>query len=726
MKNLIEIVDQQNLDFNRYGRLKLGVPLGEQLDTEISPFEIPRVVTIDGKVMMRDQWSKHRLKEKEIVTTVPVVGGVDPITIVAIAVSLLSVATVLLAPSPSVPSVGNISSTPEAAPVFSIAGQQNKTKLGQSIEVGFGKFRHWPSNAASPWNSFDGSNDEILHALLCVGEGTYTEDEIKIEDTPIGNFSGASYVMYPPGTPVTAFAPNVETAAEVNQVQLFAPNEPENEDWGTAYVVGSVGSTTTKIQFDIQTPRGLYKQGTPLTSLTIDYEARYHEIDDNGDDVGGWSAPILYSITGSATTVIRKSHDITGLSSGRYKFQARRTDTKDTLTDAAHQIDLVRVKSFNTGGDVFTNQTVLAVTLKATNRINNNTQNRINGRFQRLLDVYNETTKVFDPLQITNSPVDAIISLLREPQHGNVDDINILLDELAVMRTEVANDGIVFNWLMESDASVREAANTVAKVFNGKIIVDGTDFTIWRDVLQTESKAMYQPNNMVAKTFSQEVSMENAGDSYDGVEIEYTNYRDWLPRTVLCTLADESGLNPERIRLEGVTDETHAFRLGMRRRSGQRYERDNIKFATDIEGFLPNFGNRILVGHDVPKWSQFGRVVSIDTDTKTIVVQNPPEFEIAETHNMMIKTRLGGVYGPFEVTDNAEYGSIDYSTEESFDDIVFDPAFELPTFQIGSVTKPFLTAKIIFLKSQKGGEQVAITSTNYDERVYDFDAAFPP
>lgn len=729
MPNLIHVSDPFDLGQNKYSELTAGKSLAVQLGIEKDDdqFEVPTVVLINGEPVMREVWSKYILKDDDKITTVITHGGVDPLTIAAIVISLVSVATVLLAPSPSAPSIGSLQSAPEADPVFSISGQHNKSKLSQSIEVNFGEFRHWPSYASAPWNEFDGNNQEILHALLCVGEGTYNVLSMFIEDTPLASFNGASYVVYTPGQTVTVFGPNVETAPEVNQVQLFASNEPEYETWGTNYVVTRVGSLTTDFQFDVQTPRGLFYQednGT-LSNMTVSFKVRYRQIDEDGVPITGFTESSVYSITAGTTTVQRKTYTIAGLTPARYEFSAIRTDTKDLTTKASHQIDLVRVKSFNQGGASFADQTTVAVTLTATNRINNNTQNRINGRFQRLMDVYNAGTKVFDALQVTKSPIDAIISLLREPQHGNVADGDILLDELATMRTQVAGEGVEFNWLFERNASVRDAVNTIATTINGKIIVDGTDFTIWRDIPQTISKAMFQPNNMVMNSFAQEISMENASDAFDGIEVEYTDERDWLPRTILCKLADEAGANPERLRIEGVTNRTHAFRLGMRRRSAQRYERDNIRFATDIEGFLPNFGDRILVGHDVPKWSQFGRVVSIDEGMKIITVDNLVDFAPAETHNMMIKTRLGAVHGPFVVTQGAGYNEIDYASAEDFSDLLFDNNFELPLFQVGAITKPFLPAKIVFMKSQKSGEQVTMTCTNYDSRVYDFDTATP-
>ena len=286
MNNLIHVVDPFDLDKNQYAYLEIGKTVGNQLgiETEDAQFEVPTVVLINGKPYLREDWVKHVIKERDIITTVTVHGGLDPFTIIIaiVVVALLLAATVLLAPSPSVPSLGNTSSIPEADPVFSITGQQNKKKVGQSVETGFGEFRHWPSYAANPYNSFDGSNNEILKAVLCVGEGKYDVSEVLIEDTPLANFSGTNFVLYQPQATVSLFHPNVETAAEVDSVQLFAPNEPEHESWGTSYVITSVGNDTTKIEYDVQTPRGLFKQGDPLTSLTVNWKVRYRQIDDDG------------------------------------------------------------------------------------------------------------------------------------------------------------------------------------------------------------------------------------------------------------------------------------------------------------------------------------------------------------------------------------------------------------------------------------------------------------
>jgi hypothetical protein len=118
---------------------------------------------------------------------------------------------------------------------------------------------------------------------------------------------------------------------------------------------------------------------------------------------------------------------------------------------------------------------------------------------------------------------------------------------------------------------------------------------------------------------------------------------------VRSTLSGSTALQPAKIDLFGVTQRSQAYREGIYQAASNRYRRKMIKFAAEMEGFIPSFGDLVVVQHDMPAWGQGGEVTDWNSGTLTLTLSEPVTFG-GGTNYIALRKRDGGVDGPYAVT----------------------------------------------------------------------------
>jgi len=261
-------------------------------------FDTPTICVLNGTPILRQRWNEP-LRDDDVVNFIAVPG--EPTTIwlvVAIVIAIAAVAVTLLMPIPSTAGlVPNAGEQPSSDPVFTTKGQSNSIRLGEPIEVCYGRNRIYPSYASRPYFQYI-NNDQFQHALFCLGHGGFEVDEVRIGDTEISNFAEVEYEIVPPGAKVVLFPTNVYTAPEVSNQTLFGSNEDEYpvNGWVGPFVANAASTDAKEIQIDLLFPKGLYNMRNDghLLERTADVEVQVREIDDVGDPVD--SAGTWYSL----------------------------------------------------------------------------------------------------------------------------------------------------------------------------------------------------------------------------------------------------------------------------------------------------------------------------------------------------------------------------------------------------------------------------------------------
>jgi hypothetical protein len=135
--------------------------------------------------------------------------------------------------APKQPAAG---ASPNPSQVYGIAPPRNAARLGQPIPVIYGAVVALPDFASQPYTRFTQANDQMLYALLCLGEGEHDVTEMMFGPTTATGLGpdALQWRVFQPadhggvfgriqGT-ITGFAEDMVTSPAVGDQELVAPN----------------------------------------------------------------------------------------------------------------------------------------------------------------------------------------------------------------------------------------------------------------------------------------------------------------------------------------------------------------------------------------------------------------------------------------------------------------------------------------------------------------------
>lgn len=692
-------------------------------------FETPTICVVNGKAFMRSEWG-YTIQPRDVINFVVVPG--DPFTWVAIAIAVVAIAITLVLPVPKPVTPGEV---PASDPVFTLQGQQNEIRLGQPIEVVYGRNRIYPSYASRPYFQYI-DNDQFQFSLFCLGHGEFDITTIQISDTPIAQYSEVEFEVIPPGHPVNLFPTNVYTSPEAGGQTLFAPNEDEYiaPGWVGPFVANPSGTETTKIEIDLIFPRGLYvvSDDGNVNPRTINIECEVQEIDDAGATVGAFFA-ISFSpiaVTAATTTPQRRTFS-SPISPGRYQMRLRRTNDKDMSTRSGHEVVWEGLRTFlNTTH--FGNKTLIAVKIRATNNLNDRTQARFNVIATRKLTKRDKTAA---PVP-TRSIIWAFVDAFRNSKYGAgiQDDIFFDWAALTALDNVFTERGDYFDWIFRDSITIWEAAQTIARVGRAVPLLVGSLITMKRDGPLEVPVTFFNPDNMIKGSVDYQVKLWDLNE-YDSVEIEYTEpITGYKQEQVVAVLPDGTADNPQSIRLAGCQSRAQAYREGLYLMATQIYLREMLTFDTGLEGLIPQYGDLIAVALDITRWGRGrGYVVQAEllSDGDTLLWLSEPldwaaesEVESLGDHQIILRGSKGQVLGPFTTIRTEDDQQVIIHPDEGIDFLTGgDTEPMLFIFGLsGQITQYFKVTRI----EPQGTDSVRITCVNDSAIIHSYDSLTPP
>jgi hypothetical protein len=728
--------------------------LEKHFGPEWKEFDKPTYCLFNAEAIARKDWNRV-IDEGDTVQFLTLPGG-SAIVWLWVAYAVTAVATIIVVSrmKPPNPVTGQ---TDEAASIYTLRGQRNQIKLGLPIESPYGLNRLYPAYAAQPYNKYI-NNDQWLFQVFCVGQGKYVLDNMKIEDTPLSNFPDITTEIVPPGAAITLFPDNVDTSAEVSQVELRGPNESGSgavwvEDspgdvglgidptghytYGIAgpFVANAPGTTTTKLEVDVALPRGLYiqnDQGTLSTlQVTALFEARL--IDNAGAPLGAWFTIATFDKTLNTNTPQRFTLEAT-VPVGRYEVRGSRTNNKNTDVKASNVLTWESLRAFLPSGRTYGNVTLIAMKAKATNNLNDNSQNRFNLEGTRMLHTYDAIDGWSEEETPTRGIVWAFLDVFRAEYGGRMPDHLFDYDTLLELDTTYTGRSEYFDGVFDQRASCWEVARKIALVGRAVPMLNGSRITMVRDVPKTIPTAMFNQENIVAGSWAWDLKLVNI-DANDGLKVTYMDPTTNKPESVLCLVGGEAGNNPKELDLScGIRSRQHAYNIGYYLRARERYQNQNIRLRTGLEGHLPTYGDLIAVAYDPAKWGMAGAVKNatgpaLDGENpvqRILTLNEPVNFDAGGVHKIALRKNNATVLGPLTVTAGADAYHVSVmvtaSTWEAFN---FDGSVELPTFIMGPASSWCRLGRIAAL-APGDDDTVEVTAINDDNRIFAGDGGTPP
>ena len=534
-----------------------------------------------------------------------------------------------LIPPPRLPAAQQAAQLAAPSPTYSLQAQGNQARLEAAIPEQFGRLMAYPDFAALPYVEYAG-NEQYLYQLLAIGRGEYDIEAIRIEDTDIANFDEIDYQVVNPGETLTLFPATVTTSGEVSGQDLTGtPVGP--------FVANAAGTAANYLGIDYVLPRGLYyvtDEGN-LTAMSVVLVAEAREIDDDGDPLGDWATLGTETVTAATTTPQRVSYRY-AVTAGRYEVRVSRTDTEQTGTRYGHDAVWSGLRAYLPETRDFGDVTLLAMRLRATNNLSLQASRKVNVIATRRLPAWNGAT--WETAAATRSIAWAFAYAAKQM---GLTDAQIDLAELLRLDAVWRARGDSFDARFDNFGTFWEAASRIAAAGRAKPYLQAGVLRLMRDEAQEIPVQMFGMRNIARGSFSVDYLMPTA-DTADAIDVGYFDAGVWAPRRVRAKLDGSSAAKPAKVDLFGVTDRDQAFREGMYQAANNRYRRKIIRFATEMEGFIPSLGDYIIVQHDMPAWGQHAEAVSWNAGSLTLTVSEPLAWGVG-SHYAGLRTAAGAV-----------------------------------------------------------------------------------
>ncbi|MEX5450914.1 host specificity factor TipJ family phage tail protein [Stutzerimonas stutzeri] len=524
--------------------------------------------------------------------------------------------------------------------------------------------------------------------------GTYAISVERLTDT------GATDLTWPGFDPLNSSA-----------VRMELDGSTQEGDWAGPFTACPEGDGTQTLEWDVYFPQGLSYVSTKsgaVGPLTVRTELQYRDMDTAGE----WTS-VVKSYTGTTLDAIGFTETLTIPASIRPEVRMRRIGAKSTATNHQDVIQWYGLRSRLQAPVSYDGVTVLAVRLRGGDRLSSQSESLVSVEATRVLPVRNGGA--WDVETPTRDIVPWVIHVAHSI--GYTDD-DLDMAELDRLHDILSARGDKFDMVIDSSSTVKQALLDALQAGFADFTIDRGLIRPVRDEPRTVMEHPYTPQNMT-KALTRQFSALKP-DDFDGVDVEYTDGKTWQKETVECRLPGDAGVRVEKLKLDGVTGKTQAWRIGMRRRMEQKYRRWSYSFGTELDALNSRYLSYVPLQDDVPGYGQSALMLSYDNGI--IESSEPFDWSAGGAHVVGIRRPDGTLSGPYAATRIDDYrlsiSGLDFEPDTSW-------SIEPPHLLFGPVNRWSYPALITSI-SPSGTDGASVEAVNYDPRVYSYDNATPP
>ena len=484
------------------------------------------------------------------------------------------------------------------------------------------------------------------------------------------------------------------------------------------------GREVTVIECDILFPQGLYRiDGTSGNIRPIDegaaegpveLEFTYQAIDpDTGAAIG---APIVQQkvISGKQRNPKRVTHSSETIPQAAYEVSVQLisgVSDDSRRHELCQWVGLKGILAMNGQVPAYLNTTLLAVRMKATSGLGGAARARIRVKANRYLGDDAEG----NPVKSSN-PIRVIKDIWKSTEYGMARPLDELdLATLNAYQTEwdALPGAPSFNGSFDQRSTGFDAMQQVASMCAGRIIQNGGLTTLVVDKQQPVRTAVFTAANIVRDSLSIQYNFDTTND-YDSIQIEYRDAETFQPKFVIHP---PDGVMPDTYQLFGCTSDEYALQYAKYLRAVKRLRRKEITFSTELDGLIPQFGDRIAVSAPMaPEWGVSGMIVdTIDAFTLR-VDHNLTWAAPPDTNQMILRTVDGSPTDAYTVTRGASDDIVVFT--DDLTGIVFDAENQDPTSYVFGTQQNFVRDFILSKSEPEGDTTVKVQGQTYTAAIY--------
>lgn len=542
-----------------------------------------------------------------------------------------------LVPPPGLSS-GNIGGASDPYdPLQQITGTQNRAVPYGTIPCVVGQARFYPTHAALPYTEISG-NDQYLRMLLDLGHGDLDISDIKIGETPIGDFDDVEWEV---STTPTLFTQDIFEL----QVGTVLNSIGDNDTRVTQ-------NPTNEISVDLAHGQGLFainKEGKTVKAtnrFTVEYRAA-----GSSDAWANVTAAPGLSLSTSAATVIGTQIVIASsakrllrvgirwaVAQGQYEVRVTRGTSATgefNLSATYNSTTWALLRSISSQNPSTTGTLKLAVRIKATDQLNGviSTLNCVAAQKVRRMDEFGEW---LSPVASTN-PAWVWLWLLTEcpATVRKLTDDRIDLDAVAQWAAECEAKDYVVGAVADSGRNFGDLLRDVLACGRASFGVRNGKYAPIRDIAQVTPVQMFTPANSWGFTYSRTFI-----EPPHALRVKFKN-PDQNGQTDVRTVYHDGYTSANATRFEDldlrmVDQPDAAWRLARYHLAVMWGRQTQYSFNADMEHMVVERGDLIHVASDITSWgAAWGRVVAVDG--LTVTLDGPVTLESGASYNFRVR-----------------------------------------------------------------------------------------
>lgn len=571
---------------------------------------------------------------------------------------------------------------------------------------------------------------QYMDMLLCGGEGYIDEfSDIRINDNPADNYENVTYATRSGANtqaPISGFENIYDTQYVGVTLNVGSDGEGKlKEDAAGEWMVFELeGDTVDKLEVTMDFPEGLCNYGNDIEDTWVFPEFEY-SLQGEGGAWGDWVPWFSEAIEAATTKPITRVRRTGKLTSGRYRVRGRMLKVKST--DAGHVRNKLIWTSLTAVVEspmAHPNKALLGISIKATDQLNGGSPTVTWRQTRRTVLVYmrgnwvrqdaqNPAWIIYD-LCVQARDLDGVVHVFGEQPERM--DLTAFAAWAAWNEQTLGNRGpIKMNLLVDETKSLWEWVNDIASSARGAVIMRGTKIScIWDQ--PSDPVQLFTMGNIAAGSFSGEfLPIDGRANA---VEISFLNEAKNFEREQITVYAHDfddadSRANPVSVELTGITNFDAAWQEGLYRLNQNRYILRTITFTADVDAIACQVGDVILVQHDVPRWGQGGRILSIDGNRLTL--DHRLNLNAGVTYSIIIRKQNDELLYR-TATGSGETDVISISNASGL-----NPYDVFAIGEMQAVAKPFRVQEM----SRDGDMQATLTCTEYIAALYTEDGVPP-
>lgn len=500
-----------------------------------------------------------------------------------------------------IPQKDNRSAT--QSPTYSVSGWRNVENPDGPVPAVLGKHRMAPVIAASTYSEVVG-DDQYVRFLGTFGYGPLLIENIRIGDTPIGNFTGVEMEVrggYEGDDPISLYTSQIietQLSIELRSDGTEAPQLRRTE------------ADITAFSLDFAFPQGLGQTNDKgkLNWWIVQVRVRYRQL-----GASTWAYDNVLAFVGKQLTIQRRSlwFDV---SRGRYEVELTRVTPNFDDTQHIDGMVWTALRSYRPEAPIAFQHplALIAVRIKASKQLNG-TLDELSADVMRVCLDWDAPSGawVFRP---TRNPASLFRWVAQGPAAAKPrTDAQLDLAGLQAWHEYCTAKGLQYNRVHDYEATEWDVLTAVAAAGRATPRDDGQTLGVVVDRPQTQPIAVISPRN--STNFSWEQDYVEFPDAFRvSFKSELDDYAE-KERIVPWPGFTGDPQYIETLQFEGVTHPDQIFRAARRRQLELIYRPGKLQATQELEGLQCARGDLVLASHDVLDRVQLAaRVIAVSGD----------------------------------------------------------------------------------------------------------------